>query len=536
MSQAHPVRRPAARLRRWRSCRRWTDTRTRTADERARIQQLVKNGKMRYISSMESPTAQENAPCTPAGRAGESTASTMIAFSWLLHLRWGAVAVQAFLVLLDFLFLQINLPHLLIFIILAFGVATNLLFSLVKKKRACISARLFALVMFLDTILLTVLLYSTGGPMNPFTFLYLVHISMGAILMPAPWAWGLAFFTACGYALLFSLPPGLTTEQSCHFDSFPSALGLNDAMMLHLRGMWVAFAVTAFFIVFFVSRIQRALAEHQHTLAELREEKMKSEKLASLATLAAGAAHEFSTPLATIAVASGEMLHELRESEAPSGLIEDATLIRDQVNRCKDILFHMAADAGEHLGEETTAISVADFLANLRDDFPEAVRHRLLFSDRTGGLCMAVPLRTMRRVVRNLIGNGLDASPPDAPVRVECRSEGTMLRIEVADSGAGMAPDVADRATEPFFTTKEPGKGLGLGLFLARTAAERFGGGIAIDSRPGMGTRVTLSLALEKIGANRDAGGGGEKRGDIQQPLEKRAGAAQGCVAEFRRL
>jgi len=449
---------------------------------------------------------QQSAADNPLPRTGESTASTRIAFSWLLHLRWGAVSAQALLILFDFLFLQINLPHLIIAVILAFGVVSNLLFSLVQKKRTCISARLFALVMFLDTILLTMLLHATGGPMNPFTFLYLVHISMGAILMPARWAWGLAFFTAGCYALLFSLPPDLVTELPCHFAPLLPDTAMDDAMMAHLQGMWVAFAVTAFFIVFFISRIQRALTEHQKTLSELREEKMKSEKLASLATLAAGAAHEFSTPLATIAVASAEMLHELRNSRASSGLIDDATLIRDQVNRCKDILFHMAADAGEHLGEETTTFGIAGFLMDLRNDFSEEVRARLLCNDRTGGLPVTMPLRTMRRIVRNLINNALDASPPGTPVRIECRRDGTMLYIEVADRGTGMTPDIADRATEPFFTSKEPGKGLGLGLFLARTAAERFGGGIAIDSRPGNGTKVTLSLALARIMANQPAG------------------------------
>ena len=90
---------------------------------------------------------------------------------------------------------------------------------------------------------------------------------------------------------------------------------LSDPLKIHLQGMWVAFTVTAFFIVFFVSRIQLALARHQKTLADLQEEKTKSERMASLATLAAGAAHEFATPLSTIAVATGEMLHSLKKNQ-----------------------------------------------------------------------------------------------------------------------------------------------------------------------------------------------------------------------------
>jgi two-component system sensor histidine kinase RegB len=109
-----------------------------------------------------------------------------------------------------------------------------------------------------------------------------------------------------------------------------------------------------------------------------------------------------------------------------------------------------------------------------------------------------MPLRTLRRIVRGLIKNALDAAP-SAPVLVECRQDATRLYIEITDNGAGMPPEIAARAAEPFFTTKEPGKGLGLGLFLAKSTAERFGGGLSLISQPGKGSKVTLFFAMEQI-------------------------------------
>ena len=432
----------------------------------------------------------------------KNTASARIAFAWLLHLRWGAVAAQVLLVLIALFFLEISLPYRIISGILAFEIITNLLFGFLKKKKMSLAGQLFALVMFLDTALLTALIHYSGGPMNPFTFLYLVHITLGAILMPPGWSWSLAFFTTGCYATLFFLPAEGGVNQPCHPE--PGMLAtLSDPLKIHLQGMWVAFAVTAFFIVFFVSRIQLALARHQKTLADLQEEKTKSEKMASLATLAAGAAHEFSTPLSTIAVAAGEMLHTLKknngEQEFPE-LLADVVLIRDQVKRCKDILFHLDADAGDQMGEPFTNFSMNTLMENLLDTLSNPLKNQVQYTDKTGGIIVKMPLRTLRRIVRGLIKNALDAAP-NSPVLVECRQDTTWLYIEVTDNGFGMTTDIAARAAEPFFTTKEPGKGLGLGLFLAKSIAERFGGGLSLISEPGKGSKVTLFFDLQQITA-----------------------------------
>lgn len=457
----------------------------------------------------------------------KNTASAKIALTWLLHLRWGAVAAQVLLVLAAFFLLEINLPYRIISGILIFEITTNFLFgfltqangisaltqffsvqkaqkktsNLLKKKETTMTYRLFVLAMFLDTALLTGLIYYSGGPLNPFTFLYLVHLTLGAILMPPVWSWSLAFFTTGCYATLFFLPAEGSLNQPCHPD--PAMFEtLSDPLKIHLQGMWVAFAVTAFFIVFFVSRIQLALSRHQKTLADLQEEKTKSERMASLATLAAGAAHEFATPLSTIAVAAGEMFHALGNNNGANtkDLLEDVNLIRDQVKRCKDILFYLSADAGEHLGEAFTYFSLDGLMAALIHALPEPLKNQIRYSNKMGELYLRMPQRTLRRIVRGLIKNALDAAP-STPVLVECRQDPTRLYIEITDNGAGMAPEIVAKAAEPFFTTKEPGKGLGLGLFLARSAAEKFGGGLTIISQPGKGSKVTLFFDLKQITA-----------------------------------
>ena len=110
-----------------------------------------------------------------------------------------------------------------------------------------------------------------------------------------------------------------------------------------------------------------------------------------------------------------------------------------------------------------------------------------------------MPLKTLVRTVKGLLKNGLDASPPEAPVTLQCLQDETFVYFRITDQGAGMDMATRQRAAEPFFTTKEEGKGLGLGLFLAQNFARQFGGGLTVASEMAAGTTVTISLALDLV-------------------------------------
>ncbi len=270
-------------------------------------------------------------------------------------------------------------------------------------------------------------------------------------------------------------------------------------MKLHLKGMLLAFVISAFFIVFFVGRIQKALEEHQQTLTSLEEERARSERLASLATLSAGAAHEFSTPLSTIAVAAGEMLHQLKDGKIDQELIDDAQLIKDQVRACKDILYQMAADAGKHLGEPLEEYSVEHVVQQTLKEFSAEDQARIRVEAEAAAIPIRVPFRTLVRTLKGLVKNGIDASQPLSQIILRYFHDENSLYFQVTDQGAGMDEETRSRAAEPFFTTKEQGNGLGLGLFLAQNVAEQFGGGLTISSEKSAGTTVTISFSLDHI-------------------------------------
>jgi len=409
-----------------------------------------------------------------------------INFSWLLKLRWGAIVGQIVVIVLVDIGMGLVVPRTPVFLLIAAEAISNLGCLIWMRRGAVVREWVTGLVMSFDTLLLTGLLYLTGGPYNPFSFLYLVNLALAAVVLSAGWTWTLVGLSlSCFGALFFRHVP------------FPADVGSHtvhgDHLQMHVQGMWVAFGVAAGFIVYFVQRVTRALAARDAELAAVRLQTARSERLASLATLAAGAAHQLATPLSTIAVVAKELERQLHRQANGSAAAGDARLIREQVERCREILLQMAADAGESTGEPFVPVAVGELLQRAVGGVRAGDRERVVIENNVPNEEITAPLRSVVQAVRAVVRNALDASATEA-VRVRAGFEGGVCRIEIQDHGSGMSPEVLERAGEPFFTTKGPDRGMGLGLFLTRTVLERLGGRLDLTSRPNRGTTAVLSL------------------------------------------
>jgi two-component system, sensor histidine kinase RegB len=249
---------------------------------------------------------------------------------WLVRLRWAEIVGQAATIVAVYVVLGVDLPVPWLAGVVGIGLVSNLALEAwaVRGGRA-IGERGLAAVMALDVALLTLLLHLTGGPLNPFGFLYLVQIALATVLLRAAWTWtlvGLSF--SCFGILLLTHRPLAIPDQT------------------RMYGMWVALGVASAFIVHFLVRITSALAQREGELAEARNLAARQERLASLATMAAGAAHELSTPLSTVALVAKELERHLVKAGGDQQLIDDAKLIRGEVGRCRAILDQMAGGAG----------------------------------------------------------------------------------------------------------------------------------------------------------------------------------------------
>lgn len=412
--------------------------------------------------------------------------TSRINLTWLLWLRWGAAAGQLAIIAFASWWLGVELELVPLLALVAVGIASNVACGWWLRTADEVPEELIAALMALDVLILTGLFYFSGGASNPFSSIYLVNLALAAVVLRPLWTWALVVLSMACFAALFFVP----LDGGAHAGHAMGGSG--EHLRMHLEGMWVAFAFGASFIVYFVHRVARALAEREHELMVAREATARAERLASLATLAAGAAHELATPLSVIAVVTRELERSLAKAQVDDGARSDVGLIREQVERCREILLQLAADAGASTGEDFAAVGVERLVETALRGL-DGARVEVVLPEHPGPE-LVIPLRAVGQALRALVKNAIEASGGAGEVRVAAQLDGTHWRLEVRDRGHGMGGDVLARAMEPFFTTKAPGKGMGLGLFLARDVIERVGGTLAIRSEARVGTTAVVRL------------------------------------------
>jgi two-component system sensor histidine kinase RegB len=414
-----------------------------------------------------------------------------ITLRWVLRLRWWAVLGQLATIAGTSLIFHLALPMTALTSIVGATALSNA--ALVGWMRAprSIPPRLVAAVLALDTLSLGGLLRFTGGPSNPFSVLFLVQVTIAALVLGMRYAAAIVLLSVAVYALLFfDNVPLAGTEHMHHAGS--------SAFNLHLQGMFFALTLAAVLIAYFVTRVSGALHERDAQLVRAQALAATNERLASLSTLAAGAAHELGTPLATIAVASTELQRAARKMVGAEALHDDARLIREQVYRCRDIVQRLGARSGGALGETPELVEIGQVIGELRRKMDDA-QNRQLDVEVEAAEPIHVPWRGLAQALGSLVKNAFDASDaPAARVLLAVEASPHHARFSVIDHGHGIAPEELRHVGEPFYTTKVPGGGMGLGVFLARAFADRLGGSVALTSEPGLGTRAVIELPVGK--------------------------------------
>jgi len=414
-----------------------------------------------------------------------------ITLRWVLRLRWWAVLGQLATIAGTTLVFHLALPLTALGAIVAGNALSNLALVRWTRSSRSIPPGLVAAVLALDTLSLGGLLRFTGGPSNPFSVLFLVQVTIAALVLGIRYAAAIVALSVGVYALLFFDNVPLAGAEHMHHAG-------SGAFNLHLQGMFVALTLAACLIAYFVTRVSGALHERDAQLARAQALAATNERLASLSTLAAGAAHELGTPLATIAVASTELQRAAQQISGAEALRDDARLIREQVDRCRDIVQQLGARSGGPLGEAPELVDVRQVVLELRRRIDDA-QNSHLDVEVEAAAPIQVPWRGLAQALGSLVKNAFDASDqPGARVLLSVEASNRLARFSVIDRGRGISPEDLGHVGEPFYTTKVAGAGMGLGVFLARAFADRLGGRVALSSEPGLGTRAVIELPVAK--------------------------------------
>ena len=439
---------------------------------------------------------------------------------WLTQLRWVAVAGQLLVIGYVWFALYVPLPIVELLLLVTGTAISNLILWLwarrlmrrsdtattigpsdasdgIEYSDDTIGSRAIGMLIGIDVLTLTALLYYSGGAANPFIFFYFANIAIAGMILPRTWAWCISVASIAGGIFLLSRAYPLEVFAS-------SPLAHETSWGVTKYAFLIAFSTCCCVITYFVSMLAMELRQREVQLAVVEKERERSQRLEALATLAAGAGHELASPLSTIAVVAKELSRNLEKTDSTPSIRRDVELIREELNRCKEILHRMKSGAGEAAAENLYPISLGEILRETVQAMREPQRVNIEMSNAMADSLGILPKQALSQALRNLLQNGLDASKSfqsvTLQVDVEKRRSGKkpaeVWRLTITDEGTGMSDEVQRRVGEPFFTTKEVGQGMGLGVFLTRNVIRGLGGEITFTSSPEGGTICRVSLPV----------------------------------------
>lgn len=407
----------------------------------------------------------------------------------LVQLRWLAVLGQLLTIVTVRFALGIALPTAEMLSLLAMLALFNLASWLGSRTSRAVGNGELLAALLVDVGVLGVQLFYAGGITNPFIFLFLLQVAVGAMLLGRTTVWvvvvvtSLAFIALTQWHLPLRLPDGSSPTLSVDY----------------IGGLLICYVLCASLLVVFIGRIGRILQRRDARVAELRQRAAEEEHILRMGLLASGAAHELGTPLATLSVILGDWARMAPFAAEPE-LREEIEEMQIQVQRCKHIVTSILLSAGESRGEAPRETTLRAFLDDLLADWcrtrqPEAFTY----------LPLALPAidlisdTALRQMIGNVLDNALEAAP-GLPLQLSAGVDDETLVLRVVDRGPGFAPETLARFGKPYNSTKgRPGGGLG--LFLSVNVARSLGGTIEARNHqpPGRGAEVVIRLPLTAL-------------------------------------
>ena len=389
----------------------------------------------------------------------------------LLILRWCAIAGQIVAILVATRLYGLMIPPGPPALTIGAAMAANLLTSFIYPESKRLSEREASAMLAFDIVQLTVLLYLTGGLNNPFALLILAPVTIAATVLHL-----------MSFVLLGLLAIGMITILS----TVSVPLQMADGSLLLLPplfhfGFWVSLVIGVVFLGIYARQVTTEMNNMGDALLATQMALAREQKLTDLGGVVAAAAHELGTPLATIKLVSAELVDDLKDQPERR---EDALLIREQADRCRDILHSMG-----RAGKDDLHLRTAPLEAVVRESAePHLERGReVSFSvaPEAGGTLPQPVIPRRPEIIhglRNLIQNAVDFS--QSRVAIEVGWNETRIFVRIADDGHGFPQSVIGRIGDPFVRRRRvsldglrrPGyDGMGLGLFIAKTLLERSG-------------------------------------------------------------
>jgi two-component system, sensor histidine kinase RegB len=405
----------------------------------------------------------------------------------LIQMRWLAVAGQLLTIVVAHLGLGIELPMSDMLALLGLLAVFNLASWWRYRWTFQVSnGELFA-GLLVDVMVLTGQLYFSGGGSNPYIYLLLLQVVVGAELLRPRYVWTVVALTCLAFVSLTQWHHPLVLPDS----------RTHMASNFYVAGLLSCFLINASMLVIFMGRIGRNLRRRDASLAALKQRAIEEEHIVRMGLLASGAAHELGTPLATLSVILGDWARMTPFAAEPE-LREEIEQMQVQVNRCKSIVTGILQSAGETRGDDPEVTTLEYFFDELVTTWKQTRPNKGLIFDSDDLLDVTIISDTaMKQMIDNVLDNALEAAPQGV-IRMMTYCENNILTVRVLDEGQGFSPAMLQRLGKPYESSKgRPGGGLG--LFLSVNVARKLGGTIEAFNRPTRGAEVRITLPLSAL-------------------------------------
>lgn len=407
----------------------------------------------------------------------------------LVGLRWIAIIGQIITLTVAVRILHLDLPLGLASVLIGASVVVNLLSTFLSSRTARLDERRALQSILFDVVQLGGLVMLTGGLSNPFALLILAPVTIGATFLRLR---GALIVVAVAIVIVLVMPildwPLMGPD------------GPLDLPPLIATGMWCALLIGLIFIGLYQRSVSSEIFAMEVALEATRSALAREQKLTDLGGVIAATAHELGTPLATIKLVSGELAHEVRDDPELSA---DVQLIREQTERCRDILHSMGK-----AGKEDLMVRNAPLSAIVQEAAgPHKERGATVRQIESGDPRNEPMIRRQPEVIhglRNLIQNAVDFARQDVLIMVDWTED--QILVTVSDDGPGFPSWMFGRIGEPYprrVPRHESGRrsgydGMGLGLFIAKTLLERSGARISFANNPGKQRGAVIELSWDR--------------------------------------
>lgn len=410
----------------------------------------------------------------PAASLTKAATGAPLRLRTLVLLRWLAVGGQAGALFVVAVVLAFPLPIVAIAIPILASVLLNLVLHFAYPAAKRLSDREAGLYLAYDVLQLAALLYLTGGLQNPFSFLILVPVTISATILDLGLTIGLGAIALACISLLsvFHLPLPWRGEP---FDLDP----------VYMVGIWASLTLGMGFIITYAWRVAAEARRLSSAVAATRDALAKEQQLSALGALAAAAAHELGTPLATIAIVARELADEL--GDGPHG--DDLSILMSQTRRCREILSQLSRRPEDM---RDTTFSVLSLSTLVEAAAAPHLRREKGFEIDVAGTGPEPMVQRAPEIIHglgNLVENAMRFAREQVTIVVDWDIDEVV--VAVSDDGPGFPAEVLESLGEPYVTTRK-GEGLGLGVFIAKTLIEHSGGRIGFFNRVDRGAEVAI--------------------------------------------